>query len=139
MDPSRIPSPHQDVIEANEAFYRAFAGGDLAALTALFAEGEVATAHPWRPAVHGREEVLRGWAEILEAGAPPIRCLHPQVALVGEDGDVAVVTCLEDTGGEPCIATNVYVRQPQGWRLAHHHGAPLAPVFLPEPEPGPVH
>ncbi len=139
MDPSPAALEHRNVIEANEAFYRAFAGGDLAALTALVADGDVATAHPWRPAVHGREPVLRGWAAILEAGAPPIRCLHPQVALLGEGRDVALVTCLEDTGGEPCIATNVYVRQQSGWRLAHHHGAPLAPAFLPEPEPGSVH
>ena len=139
MDPSRAADDHRSVIQANEAFYRAFASGDLAALTALLAGGDVATAHPWRPAVHGREPVLEGWGEILAAGPPPIRCLYPQVAALGEAGDVAVVTCLEDTGAEPCVATNVYVRQEGAWRLAHHHGAPLAPAFLPEPEPRPVH
>lgn len=125
------------VLEANEAFYRAFAAGDAAALEAQVAEGDdLATAHPWRPAAHGREAVIEGWRAILAAGAPAIRPLAAQVSL---HGDCAVLTCLEDTGGDPCVATNVFVRQAGAWRLCHHHGAPLAPVFLPEPEAGAVH
>ncbi len=139
MEPTRSPREHGAILAANQAFYRAFASGDLAALEALVAEGEVATAHPFRPALHGRREILEGWAEIVAAGPPAIRCLHPQVAWLGEAGEVALVTCLEDTGADPCVATNVFVRQRGAWRLAHHHGAPLAPVFLPETEPGAVH
>lgn len=127
------------MLEANEAFYRAFASGDADALEALFAsDAPLLTAHPWRPAAAGREAVLTGWRAILEAGPPPIRCVDPQVALLG---DVAVVICMEDTGGDPCCATNIFVREAGDWRLCHHHGAPLAPVFLetPEPSSGTVH
>ncbi len=115
------------ILEANRSFYRAFASGAFADLAALLAPEDAVTAHPWRPAVHGRAQVLEGWRAILEAGPPPIRCLAPQVSRFG---DAAVVTCIEDTGGEPCIATNVFVRVDGAWRLAHHHGAPLAPGFL---------
>ena len=125
------------VLEANESFYRAFASGDVGALEALFADGDgVATAHPWRPPRHGREAVVDGWRAIVGAGAPPIRPISPQVSLLG---DCAVLTCIEDTGGDPCVATNVFVRQDGSWRLAHHHGAPLAPVYLPEVGDGSVH
>lgn len=139
MERSADRSDHEAILEANQAFYRAFAAGDLPALEALIAEGDVATAHPWRPAVHGRAEILAGWAAIIEAGPPAIRCLRPLIAQLGEAGDVAILTCLEDVGADPCVATNVFVRQAGRWRLAHHHGAPLAPAFLPEPTPGTVH
>lgn len=128
------------ILEANAAFYRAFARGDRAALTALFAEGDaLLTAHPWRPVEAGRERVLSGWAGILEAGPPPIRPLHPRVTRLGASGDVAVVTCVEDTGDGACVATNIFVLQAGAWRLAHHHGAPLAPAFAPPDEGAAIH
>jgi len=130
-----------EVLAANEAFYEAFAAGDAGALEALFARAtELATAHPWRPATTGREGVVAGWRAILEAGAPPIRCVDPSVILL-PGGQAALVSCVEDTGDAPCIATNVFVREEGEWRLCHHHGAPLAPVFGPGegPQAGSVH
>jgi ketosteroid isomerase-like protein len=57
---------------------------------------------------------------------------------VGVDGDAAVVTCTENilTGGpeddDPgslvgglVVATNVFRRTPEGWRLWVHHGSPV--------------
>jgi ketosteroid isomerase-like protein len=129
----------EQVLEANAAFYRAFASGDLAGLTALFADGEgLLTAHPFRPVETGRERVLAGWVAILDAGAPPIRALPPRDTRPGAATDVAIVTCLEGTGGSPCVATNVFVRQAGAWRLCHHHGAPLAAVFGAEQD-GAIH
>ncbi len=117
------------VLAANEAFYQAFSAGDLPALSRLFAEDiELATAHPWRPAEHGRRGVLAVWESILAAGAPQIRCLDAQVQLL-PGGESAFVTCVEDLGDQPCAATNVFVLEEGAWRLCHHHGAPLAPVF----------
>jgi ketosteroid isomerase-like protein len=139
MERKRDRSDGDAIIEANQAFYRAFAAGDFGALEQLIAEGDVATAHPWRPAAHGRAEVLEGWAAIIEAGPPAIRCLAPRIAQLGDGGDVAIVTCIEEVGADPCVATNVFVRQAGAWRLAHHHGAPLAPAFLPEGPAGTVH
>jgi len=129
----------EQVLEANAAFYRAFAQGDLEGLVALFADGDaLLTAHPFRPVEAGRERVLAGWAAILEAGAPPIRPLHPRVTWLGAARDGAIVTCVEDMGDAPCVATNVFVRQAGEWRLCHHHGAPLAAVFGPEQD-GAIH
>ncbi len=137
-----MTSAERAVLSAQEAFYRAFAGADAAALEALLARDTiVSTAHPWRPATRGREAVLAGWLAILEAGPPPIRCLDPSVTLL-PGGAAALVTCIEDTGGEPCVATNAFVLEEGSWRLCHHHGAPLAPVFGPgtgTEDGGPLH
>lgn len=134
-------SQERQILAANEVFYRAFARGDASALEAMFAtETQVGTAHPWRPVTTGREGVLAGWLAILEAGAPPIRCLDPVVTLL-PGGLAALVTCVEDTGGAPCVATNAFVQEDGEWRLCHHHGAPLAPMFGPgrEESGGKVH
>jgi ketosteroid isomerase-like protein len=55
-------------------------------------------------------------------------------------GDVALVTCTENilSGGEPetegelgplvggkVVATNLFRRTPEGWRLWSHHGSPV--------------
>ena len=117
------------VLAANEAFYQAFSSGDLPALSRLFAqEIELATAHPWRPAEHGRRGVLAVWESILAGGAPQIRCIDPQAQLL-PGGESAFVTCVEDLGDQSCAATNVFVLEDGDWRLCHHHGSPLAPIF----------
>ena len=130
----------QRVLAANEAFYQAFSAGDLGGLGQLFArEIELVTAHPWRPAEHGRAGVLAVWESILGAGAPQIRCVDAQVQLL-PGGEAAFVTCVEDLGDQTCAATNVFVLEDGAWRLCHHHGSPLAPVFKVSPDEGdPVH
>jgi len=52
-------------------------------------------------------------------------------------GDVASVTCTENVltadedtgpdsfGGAKAVATNVFVRTPEGWRLWIHHASPV--------------
>jgi ketosteroid isomerase-like protein len=49
------------------------------------------------------------------------------------DGDTAVVTCTEniltevsqDASSGQVVATNVFRRRPDGWRLQVHHGSPV--------------
>ncbi len=72
------------VLFANEAFYRAFADRDIAAMEEIWAsEAPVACIHPgWSPVI-GRERVLASWRAILAtrlAGdqLPPATGLHPR-------------------------------------------------------------
>jgi hypothetical protein len=50
------------------------------------------------------------------------------------------VTCHEVIrAGGRLAATNVYVRERGGWRIAHHQAAPIAPgQARPPPSPGPA-
>jgi ketosteroid isomerase-like protein len=126
-----------EVLEANEAFYRAFSGRDVAALEAAWArQAPVACIHPGWDALDGREEVVASFRAILESGAAPrVRCTLAQAHLLGE---VAFVTCHEIVEGATLVATNLFVREDGAWRLCHHQASQLAPgqrrARPPEPE-----
>jgi len=115
-----------DVIAANQAFYDAFANGDMQAMAAIWAAAApVACIHPGAPLLTGRETVVESWSAILEAASrPEIECLQPQAHLLG---DAAFVTCYERLGGAAgatLLATNVFVLEDGHWRLTHHHASP---------------
>jgi ketosteroid isomerase-like protein len=114
------------ILAANEAFYRAFTGGDAEGMSTLWAEHHpVACSHPGRAALHGREAVLASWAAIL--GAPePTRVQITRAAATVLGDTAALVTCIEHIGEAELAASNVFVLERGAWRLVHHHAGPLA-------------
>ena len=116
--------PDDAVLAANEAFYRAFADRDTTAMAELWAsEAPVSCTHPGWPVLLGRDDVLTSWRGILEnPAAPNIRVGD---AIVHRVGDTALVFCSEVVGGTPLAATNVFVREGDAWRIAHHHAGPV--------------
>jgi ketosteroid isomerase-like protein len=120
------------VLAANRAFYRAFATRDLAAMEALWAEhAPVACIHPGWDALIGRAAVLASWRGIL-AHETPITCRAERVLRLG---DSACVICHETVDGGVLIATNVFVREADGWRLVHHQAGGVAAEALAPPSP----
>ncbi len=110
------------VLFANEAFYLAFAQGDLQAMTDVWADADaISCIHPGWEALHGRAAVLESWARIMGGDGPRIRCLGPR-AYVG--GDSAYVICYEEIDGNYLIATNLFVRDGSRWRMVHHQAGP---------------
>jgi ketosteroid isomerase-like protein len=126
-----------EVLEANEAFYRAFAQRDVEAMDALWSHrSPVACIHPGWDSLHGRVEVLGSFRAILGAGSSPrVRCTVAAAHVIGE---AAFVTCHELVEGARLVATNVFTREDGAWRVVHHHASPLAPgqarAQPPEPE-----
>lgn len=119
-----------DVLAANDAFYRAFAAMDYAAMDALWARSvAVACVHPLGELLRGRAEVMAAWRAIL--GNPD----QPRVVSGGAAatvvGDLAFVVCREFVAGTPINATNVFAREDGAWRMAHHHSSPM--VVLADP------
>ena len=113
------------VLFANEAFYRAFADRDIKAMEAVWSARDAVTClHPgWQP-LFGRRPVLDSWAAILgNPQSPKIRCRDPEVQL---HGDTAVVVCYEEIDGSFLIASNIYVREGQIWKLVLHQGGATA-------------
>ncbi len=130
------------VLRANQSLYDAFETGDADLMAALWLDGpdaaSVSCVHPgWSPLV-GRDTVLRSWTMIM-ANTSFIQFVLTDVA-VHVAGEVAVVTCGENmltglddvTGGElgglaggRAVATNVFRRTPEGWRLWVHHASPV--------------
>jgi hypothetical protein len=114
------------VLEANEAFYRAFNAKDPDAMdVAWAAEHEVACIHPGWNALLGREDVLESWHNILaNPNQPRIVIGGAQVVFAG---DAAIVLCRELVAGSPLIATNVFVPEGGAWKLVHHQSGGVAP------------
>ena len=93
--------------------------------------------HPGWPPIQGRDQILRSWAAIM-ANTSYIQFFLTDVE-VSIAGDVAVVTCAENIltavgdaetessalAGGHVVATNVFRRTRQGWRLWVHHASPV--------------
>lgn len=114
-----------EVLAANEAFYRAFAARDLDAMDALWARRDaVACVHPGWEALRGRGEVMASWRAILGGNsAAKISCSSATASVMG---DTALVLCTEGLDGDELIATNVFAREDNAWKLMHHHAGPVA-------------
>ncbi|MFG2293551.1 nuclear transport factor 2 family protein [Streptomyces sp. NPDC048603] len=126
------------VEETNTAFYEAMERGDFDTLSGLWLDDEISCVHPGWPVLTGRGEVLRSYALIMShTEYIQFFLTDTKVAVIG---DTAVVTCTEnilsggpaqegqDLGplvGQLVVATNVFRRTPEGWRLWSHHGSPV--------------
>ena len=117
------------VLAANLEFYRAFGARDIAAMEKLWAQtAPVACIHPGWPPLSNRAEVMESWHSILaNPAAPRIACYDERVLLYG---DTALVICEEELAGGTLIASNFFVREEEGWRIAHHQAA--QPVAQPD-------
>jgi ketosteroid isomerase-like protein len=113
------------VLDANSAFYRAFADRDLAAMDGLWATGApVACLHPGWDVLRGRVAVMASWRSLLHGDTPAISCGSASAHVAG---DVAWVICRERIAGAPAVAaTNVFVREQGAWRICHHHAGLVA-------------
>ncbi|MEN9773259.1 MAG: hypothetical protein RL322_329 [Pseudomonadota bacterium] len=128
-----------DAVE--EAFYDAMRRGDLQAMMALWSdEEEVICIHPGGPRLIGLDAVRASWESILTAGPVQIEiasvraisgamlCVHNVIERIRMPGRPS-------SEGVQCIATNVYVKGPRGWRMLIHHAAQTeqtdAPVVPP--------
>jgi SnoaL-like domain len=119
----------QDLLVANQAFYRAFAARDLIGMEALWATGvAVACIHPGWNVLRGRDLVIASWRSILGSETSPnVMCGNASAHVLGES---AFVICEEQVADDVLIATNVFVRERGDWKLAHHQAAPIAPDSL---------
>src|SRR5262245_5677042 len=113
------------VLEANAAFYQAFAAKDARAMDALWAaRAPIACVHPGWAALRGRDHVLASWHGIFSGGgAPPIKCSDAVAHVLG---DTAFVICTEHIPNVELIATNVFVREDGAWKMVHHHASGVA-------------
>jgi ketosteroid isomerase-like protein len=150
-----VSAPRTDIEQvelANTAFYEALERGDFETVSSLWLaplettaddiEGEgpvVSCVHPGWPVLNGRGEVLRSYALIM-ANTEYIQFFLTDVH-VSVTGDTALVTCTENilSGGpapedsdelgplvgQLVVATNVFRRTVDGWKLWSHHASPV--------------
>lgn len=121
-----------DDVEAQ--FYEALAAGDLERLMGLWSDDEeIACVHPGGPRIVGHGAVRASFEALFANGAVALRPHHVRRV---ESGGTSIHHVLErvDLGAGPkgpqtawVIATNVYFKSAQGWRLVLHHASPGSP------------
>ena len=128
----------------NDRFYRALDALDLSAMDELWLhEPWVRCVHPGWDVLVGWELVRQSWRQIFES-TNWMRVTATGVEVIAF-GDVGLVSCSEnitakneeDVGLAVARATNIYLRQGEGWRIFHHHASP-APVQVTQPFSGTV-
>ncbi|MEV0850551.1 nuclear transport factor 2 family protein [Streptomyces sp. NPDC049954] len=139
----------EEVEQANAAYYAAVESGDFDALSGLWIDttddvndgdgSDVSCVHPGWPVLNGRGEVLRSYALIM-ANTEYIQFFLTDVT-VSVHGATALLTCTENIlSGAPApedeegpgpligqlvVATNVFRRTSDGWKLWSHHSSPV--------------
>jgi ketosteroid isomerase-like protein len=119
-----------DVEEANARFYRAFETLDIVEMDGIWSHGAHARCvHPGWPLLSGWDAVRTSW-ETIFANTEEMRFTLSDVN-VNVRGPLAWVTCTEnilsDVQGRVTVtsilATNLFERGADGWRLVHHHAS----------------
>ncbi len=117
------------VLEANRAFYNAFEGRDLDAMSSLWEHSDrVVCTHPgWAS--------LRGWPKVsasffaLFQNAEHLQFIltNERAQVVGEVAWVAIDENILDAEGATTVAAlNVFVRDAEGgWVMVAHHASPV--------------
>ena len=125
-----------DDVEAQ--FYEALQQADVDKLMAVWADDdEIACVHPGGPRLSGPAEIRASFGAIFANGAialqpqPGVRRLQALGCTVHH-----VVERVTLAGGKGersawVLATNVYVKTAQGWRMVAHHASPAGELAQP--------
>lgn len=117
-----------DDIEAE--FYEALQRGDIERLMAVWADDdEVVCVHPGGPRVIGPAAIRASFEAIFANGAIPVvpeqvHRLHTIGSAVHHLAERITVQTAEGPRTAWVLATNVYVKTAQGWRMVAHHASP---------------
>lgn len=125
-----------DDIEAQ--FYQALQRGDIEGLMAVWADDdEIVCVHPGGPRVVGPRAIRASFDAIFANGGVPaqpgqVRRLHWLGGAMHHLVERIELPTSEGLQTAWVLATNVYVKTVQGWRLVAHHASPGSPT---EPAP----
>jgi ketosteroid isomerase-like protein len=134
-----LNKPLDTAEEAEAVFYDAIGRADIDTVMGLWADEEdIVCIHPGAPRLIGHAAIRGSFEQIFEQGGVHIR---PVQVRVSKNMTTAVHNIIEEvhrTSSQPkdihILATNVYMKTPQGWRLVSHHASVVpgeAPSDLP--------
>ena len=124
--------------ETEASFYDAMRHGDVDKVMACWAEDEeIACVSPGGPRTVGTVEVRAAFAATLATGPVHITIEHVrrmETAVCAVHHVTEKVQAMTSEGLQTgfVIATNVYLRTTQGWRMVAHHASAGMPQDLPD-------
>jgi ketosteroid isomerase-like protein len=141
--PKHSPPQTDTADEIEAAFYEALQTGDIERLMACWAdEDEIVCVHPGGGRLVGASQIRASFEAMFANGTIAARpelvhrvdmlgaCMHNLI----ERLDILT----PDGPAQACvIATNVYARTAQGWRMVVHHASPGSPAEIQELQPSP--
>jgi len=125
-----VLSGSPDDIEA--AFYEALQQGDIEQLMSCWAQDEdIVCVHPGGPRLLGAVDIRAAFESMFNHGAVRATPLQVHRVLALASAVHSVVEQLEVTLPDGVhqaliMATNVYHKTPEGWRMVAHHASPGA-------------
>lgn len=114
-------------------FYEALREADIDKLMAIWSDDdEIVCVHPGGPRVIGARAIRASYEAIFASGGIPVHAEHARRMLSLETAVHSVVERVSiQTAEGPqtgyVIATNVFLKTAQGWRLVSHHASPGSP------------
>ena len=136
--PKAPPPPPTSADEIELQFYEALRLGDIERLMAVWSDDDdISCVHPGGPRLAGAAAIRASFEAMFERG--PIAA-HAEKVRRLQSHSCAVHSVLErvevptPNGRESAwvVATNVYLKSAQGWRLVAHHASPGAAGAAPE-------
>jgi uncharacterized protein (TIGR02246 family) len=111
-------------------FYEALQQGDIERLMAVWADDEeIACVHPGGPRLLGHEAIRSGFDTIFANGSIPVapeqvHRLHTMTTAVHHLAERITINTAEGERTAWVLATNVYIKTAEGWRMVVHHASP---------------
>ena len=119
--------------EIEQQFYQALQRGDIERLMAVWSDDEEITCvHPGGPRVVGAGAIRAAFESIFANGAvnarpEKVRRLQTHACAVHSVLEHIELMTAEGPQSAWVVATNVYLKTTQGWRLVAHHASPGSP------------
>lgn len=138
MRPKPPPAAPNSPDEVEQQFYEALQRADLDALMAVWSDDDdIVCVHPGGPRVVGAPAIRATFESIFSNGGVPavpekVRRLQTLGSAVHSVIERIEVSSGEGTQTAWVVATNVYVKTAQGWRMAAHHASPGSPGEVPD-------
>ncbi len=127
------PTPPNSPDEIEQQFYEALQSADIEALMAVWSDDDdIVCVHPGGPRVVGPAAIRAAFEAIFANGpieARPDKVRRLQTLGSAVHSVLERVDVLTDEGPKTAwvVATNVYLKTAQGWRMAAHHASPGSP------------
>lgn len=118
-------------LEAESAFYDALERADLDAMMAVWAgDDEVVCIHPGGPRLTGLPAVREAWTQVFKGvkhlTVRRVALVQSQALMMAVHSVVQYISSPEENRAlPPIVATNIYRRAADGWRMLMHHSSPM--------------